>query len=583
MRKHIAIILCLFASLYSQAQINTIEDLKNRPYPQWFSDAKLGIFVHFGLYSVPAYSGKEQYAEWFYKGLISGDSLRINFQKDVFGKDFRYEDYKDLFKAELFDAEQWAELFRKSGARYVIFTSKHHDGYCMYNSRYAQGWSSATTAPARDFCMELSREVRKKGLRMGMYYSLTEWTNPLYRWTVDTTKSIDEYVAKHLHPQFKEMVDKFMPDVIFSDGDWDFDHKTFGSEELVSYYYDKVGEDAIVNNRWGKGFDYGYLTPEYSEAIKETDRPWAECRGLSRSFGLNRNADLASYMTSEELIRHFVRLVAAGGGLTINVAPAADGSIPLLQQERLCDLGEWLQLNGEAIYGCTAFEKPNETYDAMALRSDEKIDFDWVRNAPDKGIPADNFTIHWHNEMMPEKTEKYKFYLQADDNAGLQIKDESGVVVFRLAAEKESVQAEVKLKKNKKYFLELVYSEKTEEASIRLFWESPSFEKQAVSIPGRKWTGETDWKQSYVCFTVNDDHLYAIALEPVSKQLSFTLEKAPKEDMKVCFLSTVSIYLDWKYDKETKRLTIDTSTIHPADVKSKGAYVFKLENYMKNH
>lgn len=185
--------------------------------------------------------------------------------------------------------------------------------------------------------------------------------------------------------------------------------------------------------------------------------------------------------------------------------------------------------------------------------------------------------------MMPEKTEKYKFYLRADDNAGLQIKDESGVVVFRLAAEKESVQAEVKLKKNKKYFLELVYSEKTEEASIRLFWESPSFEKQAVSIPGRKWTGETDWKQSYVCFTVNDDHLYAIALEPVSKQLSFTLEKAPKEDMKVCFLSTDSIYLDWKYDKETKRLTIDTSTIHPADVKSKGAYVFKLENYMKNH
>ena len=155
MKKHIAIILCLFASLYSQAQINTIEDLKNRPYPQWFSDAKLGIFVHFGLYSVPAYSGKEQYAEWFYKGLISGDSLRINFQKDVFGKNFRYEDYKDLFKAELFDAEQWAELFRKSGARYVLFTSKHHDGYCMYNSRYAQAWSSATTAPARDFCMEL--------------------------------------------------------------------------------------------------------------------------------------------------------------------------------------------------------------------------------------------------------------------------------------------------------------------------------------------------------------------------------------------------------------------------------------------
>lgn len=582
LKRGIVIVVCLLAGLCSQAQVSTVEELKNRPYPQWFSDAKLGIFVHFGLYSIPSYSGKEQYAEWFYKGLISGDSLRINFQKEVFGKNFRYEDYKDLFKAELFDAEQWVDLFLRAGARYIIFTSKHHDGYCMYNSRYAQGWSSATTAPARDFCMELSSAARKKGLRMGLYYSLTEWTNPLYRWTVDTTKSIDVYVSKHLHPQFKEMVDKFMPDVVFSDGDWDFDYKTFGSEELVSYYYNKVGKDAVVNNRWGKGFDYGYMTPEYSEAIERSNRPWAECRGLSRSFGLNRNADLSSYMTSEELIQHFVRLVAAGGGLTINVAPAADGSIPLLQQERLCDLGEWLQLNGEAIYACSPFTKPNETYDAVAKRFDEKIDFDWVRNAPEKGMPADNFTIHWHNEMTPERTEVYKFFLQADDNAGFQIKDENGAVVFRLAAEREAVQAAVKLKKNTRYFFELVYSEKTEEALVKLFWESPSFEKQAVCVPGRKWSGEADWKQSYVCYTVNNGNLYAIALEAISNQLSFTLEKAPAEDMKICFLSAKPIYLEWKYDKETKRLFIDTSVIHPADVKSKGAYVFRLENYMKN-
>ena len=91
-----------------------------------------------------------------------------------------------------------------------------------------------------------------------------------------------------------------------------------------------------------------------------------------------------------------------------------------------------------------------------------------------------------------------------------------------------------------------------------------------------------DWEQSYVCFTVNDDNLYAIALEAVSTQLSFILENAPNEDMKVCFLSTNPIYLDWKYNKATKKFTIDTSKLHPADVKSKGAYVFKLEGYMKN-
>ena len=158
----------------------TWQSINERGYPEWFSDAKLGIFIHYGLYSVPSYSDKEQYAEWFYKGLISNDSLRINFQKEVFGENFEYRDYKDLFKAELFDAVEWADLFAKSGAKYILFTSKHHDGYCMWDSEYAKGWSSATTTPNRDFCAELADEVRKRGVRFGLYYSLTEWTNPLY-------------------------------------------------------------------------------------------------------------------------------------------------------------------------------------------------------------------------------------------------------------------------------------------------------------------------------------------------------------------------------------------------------------------
>lgn len=576
------VLLCLLAGVGLQAQGDLMSNLRNRPYPQWFSDAKLGIFVHYGLYSVPSYSGKEQYAEWFYKGLISGDSLRINFQKEVFGEDFRYEDYKHIFKAELFDADAWAELFKRSGAKYVVFTSKHHDGYCMYDSRYAKGWSSATTAPQRDFCKELTDAVRKRDMKMCMYYSLTEWTNPLYRWTVDTLKSIDEYVEKHLHPQFKEMVDMFSPSLVFSDGDWDFDYKTFKSDELVSYYFDKVGEEAIVNDRWGGGFDYGYVTPEYSEAIKQTERPWAECRGLSRSFGLNRNADLESYLTSEELIRHFVRLVAAGGGLTINVGPAADGSIPLLQQERLSDLGQWLEINGEAIYGCTTFTKSEESYDVLLPRADKQIDFDWVRNAPLKAMPADNFSIHWHTEIVPEKTEKVKFYLKADDNAGFQIKDEKSEVVFRLAADKEQVASEVKLKKNHKYTFELVYQEKTHEASVQLLWESASIERQPVSSSSWYWIGEMGWKQSYVCFTVNNDNLYATALEPLSERLVFGLDKAPSEDMKVCLLGKKPIYLDWNYNPDTKRMTIDTSKLRPCDVESKGAWVFRLEGYMQN-
>lgn len=577
MKKVVLILLAIVCSLSIKAQENEL--FKDREYPQWFSDAKLGIFIHYGLYSVPSYSDKEQYAEWFYKGLISGDSLRINFQKDVFGEDFEYRDYKDLFKAELFDAVEWADLFAKSGAKYILFTSKHHDGYCMWDSEYAKGWSSATTTPNRDFCAELADEVRKRGVKFGLYYSLTEWTNPLYRWTVDTNISIDNYVDKHLIPQFKELVDKFKPAVIFSDGDWDFNHTSFRSNEMVQYYYDVVGEEGIVNDRWGIGFNHGYATPEYSSGIMDKNRPWAECRGLSRSFALNRNADLETYLTSEDLIKHFARLVAAGGGLTINVGPSADGKIPLLQQERLLDLGKWIEVNQEAIYGSRAFETVYQNQDMTTNRIDEEINFNWVRNAPMKGVKEDDFSILWKTNLSPEQTDTYTIYLEADEEAGLEIKNSKNESILKLVSQKQEVKHKVKLKKDENYTFELSYQEKTHEAVVKLFWESSKIEKQPIKS---QWEGEVSWQETYVCFTKNNGNLYAISLEPISNSLTFTLDKSPDVNMKIYLLGEKEIEIPWTYDYENNKITLDTRQITPANITTKGAWVFKLENYI-NH
>ena len=577
MKKVVLILLAIVCSLSIKAQENEL--FKDREYPQWFSDAKLGIFIHYGLYSVPSYSDKEQYAEWFYKGLISGDSLRINFQKDVFGEDFEYRDYKDLFKAELFDAAEWADLFAKSGAKYILFTSKHHDGYCMWDSKYAKGWSSTTTTPQRDFCAELAEEVRKRGVKFGLYYSLTEWTNPLYRWTVDTNISIDNYVDKHLIPQFKELVDKFKPSVIFSDGDWDFNHTSFRSNEMVQYYYDVVGEEGIVNDRWGIGFNHGYATPEYSSGIMDKNRPWAECRGLSRSFALNRNADLETYLTSEDLIKHFARLVAAGGGLTINVGPSADGKIPLLQQERLLDLGQWIKVNEEAIYGSRAFETVYQNQDITTNRIDEEINFNWVRNAPMKGVKEDDFSILWKTNLSPEQTDTYTIYLEADEEAGLEIKNSKNESILKLVSQKQEVKHKVKLKKDENYTFELSYQEKTHEAVVKLFWESSKIEKQPIKS---QWEGEVSWQETYVCFTKNNGNLYAISLEPISNSLTFSLDKSPDVNMKIYLLGEKEIEIPWTYDYENNKITLDTHQITPANITTKGAWVFKLENYI-NH
>lgn len=360
----------------------TWESINQRGYPQWFQDAKLGIFVHWGLYSVPAWSAPDGYAEWFYRGLMTGDSLRVHEMKEfnrqwgyLLGDQWSgrvgnsdnvkqsphptdlYTLYAQSWHAEHWNPDQWADLFARSGAKYVVLVTKHHDGYCLWKSRYQPNWNSVVTGPHRDIVGQLTQSVRNAGLKMGFYYSLTEWTNNLHIWMHDPDSAIGEYVDHYMVPQFKELVRKYRPSLIFADGEWQNSADQFRATELIAWYYNTVGNEAIVNDRWGSGTQHGFRTPEYKGAIADTVRPWAECRGIGRSFGLNRNEPLENYLSSDSLIRHFVRLVAAGGGLTLNVGPNADGTIPLLQQERLLDLGQWLQVNGEAIYGSRPYRK----------------------------------------------------------------------------------------------------------------------------------------------------------------------------------------------------------------------------------
>ena len=255
------------------------ETLRSRVYPQWFKDAKLGIFIHWGIYSVPAYGDEESYGEWFLRGLQVGDTTRTDFMKKSYGEDFTYNDFAPLFMAELFDPDQWADLFKEAGARYAVMVSKHHDGYAMWPSKYARNWNSMDVGPKRDLVGELTAAVKKKGLRMGLYYSLPEWNHPLHRWYTDPDSSIATYVEQHMIPQFKELVNAYQPDLLFADGEWFNTAKEWHAAELISWYYNLIGDDAVVNNRWGAGSNIGFLTPEYSSGISRSDRPWTEVRG----------------------------------------------------------------------------------------------------------------------------------------------------------------------------------------------------------------------------------------------------------------------------------------------------------------
>ncbi len=564
-------VLLLGKSLYGQVQ-PTWESINERGYPQWFSDAKLGIFIHWGVYSVPAYASLEGYAEWYYRGLMTNDDRKA-FQERIYGKDFKYEDFAPMWKAELWNPDEWAELFKKSGAKYVLLVSKHHDGFCLWPSQYAPGWNSVEVGPKRDICGELTEAVRNKGLKMGFYYSLPEWKSDIHRWYVDPDENIGTYVDTHMIPQFKELVTRYKPTILFTDGEWRNTAEQWHATELISWYYNTVGKDAIVNDRWGNGQQHGFRTPEYSAGITLTDRPWAECRGLGRSFGLNRNEPLENYMTSDELIRHFCVLVAAGGGMTLNVGPAADGKIPLLQQERLLDLGKWLDINGEAIYGTRPYKKFYEMKLVTISRIDSIIDFDWKRNSPDPAISCDHFQAHWQG-VFTCPDDNYIFEIQTDDQARLLIDDQEVIWDAR-----KQPWSSIHLSAGQ-HKIGVFYVENELEANIHLYWSSPTMPKQLMDgfrmgamLPAQGLKASYICSQPSICYTQGKDALYAIALDYPEDQLVLSLDK-PTDEMKVSLLGCPKS-LPWTY--KDGQLFIDTSGLKCSDLKSTAAWVFKMK------
>ncbi|MBR1775256.1 MAG: alpha-L-fucosidase [Bacteroidales bacterium] len=573
MKKYFCIILFAFVLLAN----NTVKAQQQQSFPQWFDSVKLGIMIHYGLYSVPSYSDREQYAEWFYKGFVTNDTLRQNFVKRVYGENFSYFDFTKYFKAELFNANQWVDLFKRSGAGYIVFSSKHHDGFCLWDTKTTN--KNSMFAPShRDFLKELKTACNSHNIRFGLYYSLMEWDNPIYRWTFDTA-GIEKYVDKYLLPQFKELVDMYKPSLVFADGDWDFDYKTLRSEEMVKYLTDKVGKDeVIVNNRWGNGNPFGFLTPEYSAGINVKDHPWSECRSLARSFGLNRISPLEDYLSAEDLIKHFVQLVSMGGGLMLNVAPSADGQIPLIQQERLLQLGDWLSTNGEAIYGSKPWYKSNDFTEKEDYLYSKTLYFDWVRNAPVKNCSEDNFSISWTNTYIPKEDESLTFSLDVDDEAEIYI-SESGKQTYYGKATKDSVlEFTYDFKKDKTYSININYKEVDIDAHLSFL--AKDNDKKTFAFKGDKdWKGKVTWRQPTKFYTTNNNNLYIIETQDLEKQLSVFLDEKPNKDMKITLLGSENIDLPWKYKNEI--LTIDLSALTMADVKSKYAYVFRLEDYLK--
>ncbi|MBL7739682.1 MAG: alpha-L-fucosidase [Chitinophagaceae bacterium] len=423
--RNILAIFFLFFSVHVSGQpyLPSWESLDKRPTPMWFKDAKFGIFIHWGAYAVPGWSTKGNYAEWYQYGLQTTDSARMRFHKAKFG-DRSYYDLAHDFKAELFNPDEWARLFEQSGAKYIVLTSKHHDGFTLWPSKEADKtwgfkWNAWDIGPKRDLLGDLFKAVRKTSVHAGMYYSLYEWFNPL--WKNDPKRFVEE----HTWPQMKDLIHAYQPDVFWTDGDWDAPAETWKSQEFLAWLYNEspVKDKVVVNDRWGSGIRFkhgGIFTPEYQPDLDFEDHYWEESRGMGYSYGYNREEDAWDYNSTQSLVIALVDKVSRGGNFLLDIGPDEHGKIPPIMQERLLEIGEWLKINGEAIYGTSRWKIPVQWSEGRRdyKGSNEHIAGDWKTGGdimlkltvdPDPGYAVKEvfYTYHYTNQSLYAIFPKY--------------------------------------------------------------------------------------------------------------------------------------------------------------------------------
>ena len=310
----------------------------------WWREAKFGLFIHWGVYAVPAgrYGDNINHGEWIMH------RARI--------PSAEYKEYASNFNPVKYDPEAWVKVAREAGMRYIVITSKHHDGFALYPSDVTD-WDVVDATPyGKDLLGPLVDEAKKAGLKMGFYYSQAQdWNHPGGAksrfqegdgWDEAHKGDFDVYLENIALPQAKELLSRYPLDIFW------WDTPTWMNEERTRPFVEalKVRPDIITNNRLGVEGDT--KTPEQFVPVTGHEGDWETCMTMNRHWGYNAYDD--DWKSSEELIHKLIEICSKGGNFLLNVGPTAQGEFPQPCIERLQDMGAWLKVNGEAIYGTTA-------------------------------------------------------------------------------------------------------------------------------------------------------------------------------------------------------------------------------------
>lgn len=364
--KVIIIILVCFATVSEARQRYEAnwESLDKRPLPTWFDKGKIGIFIHWGVFSVPSFS-----SEWFWNCWNSGNKDCVDFVRDNYRPNWTYADFARDFTAEFYNATEWAKLFEDVGAAYVVFVSKHHEGYCNWPSNHSFNWNSMAVGPRKDLVGELADAIRKyTKIHFGVYHSMFEWYNPLYMRDKANGFRTREFVDSKTLPELIELVNTYKPDVIWSDGEWEASSSYWRSPEFIAWLYNDspVRDTVVVNDRWGnetrcKHGGFWDCTDAYNPGILQK-RKWENNFPLDKSsWGYRRTMSIDQIHSMESLLTLLARTISCGGNFLLNVGPTKSGRIVPVFEERLRQFGSWMQVNGEAVYETFPWKHQNDS------------------------------------------------------------------------------------------------------------------------------------------------------------------------------------------------------------------------------
>jgi alpha-L-fucosidase len=360
----------LFIFFLSLISINSlfpqiVVEEENPDRLQWFADAKLGVFIHWGIYSV---NGIDE--SWsFYNEYLS------------------YEDYMkqlDGFTAENYNPKEWAKLIEQSGAKYAVLTSKHHDGVALWDSEFGDLNVVDKSPAGKDLIKPFVKELRKKDIKVGLYYSLLDWSHPDYP---NLTRNKKRYEDDSLRwqkfvdfnfGQIGEVSQNYQPDLIWFDGDWEQSAEAWKAKEIRELLLIS-NPNVIINSRLQGYGDYS--TPEQGVPIQKPEsQNWELCMTMNDSWGYQHND--SNYKTPNQIIRIFVDCISQGGNLLLDIGPKADGTIPEEQVEILEELGRWTNKHEEAIYGTHAGIPKDYFYGSSTLSNDSTVLFLFLEYKP---------------------------------------------------------------------------------------------------------------------------------------------------------------------------------------------------------